>query len=90
MLLLRENIDVAEHISETEASKRLWNQPPECLGRLPDFHGTLAFHPQQRLGRFVDVHVTLAFSLQIAGADFLICMGPWHSPPQQRKCLGRL
>jgi len=57
-------------------------QPPNCWGTLPDFHGTLAFHPQKRLGRFVEIHVTLAFSLQIAGADLLIFMGPWHSIPR--------
>jgi len=57
----------------------LWNQSPESLGRLPDFHGTLAFHPQKRLGRFVDFHVTLAFRFQIYGAGFLIFMGPWPS-----------
>ena len=44
------NIEVAEHISESETSRRLWNQPPECLGRLPDFHGTLAFHPPEAPG----------------------------------------
>ena len=76
------NIEVAEHISEAEASRRLWNQPPECLGRLPDVHGTLAFHPHKRLGRFVDFHVTLAFSVQGSGAGFLILMGPWLSTPK--------
>jgi len=82
LLVLWGNIEVAKHISEAEASRRLWNQPPECLRRLPDFHGTLAFHPQKRLGRFVDFHVTLAFSFQIAGAGFLIFRGPWPSTPR--------
>jgi len=49
---------------------------------LPEFHGTLAFHPQKRLGRIVDLHVTLAFSLHSSGAGFLIFMGPWRSTPR--------
>jgi hypothetical protein len=50
LLLLQENIEVAEHISKAETSRRLWNQPPECLGRFPDFHGTLAFSPPEAPG----------------------------------------
>jgi len=57
-------------------------QPPILWGRLPDFHGTLAFHTQKCLGRFVDLHVTLAVSLHIAQARFLIFMGPWPSTPR--------
>ena len=83
VLLLRGNIEVAEHISEAEASRRLWNQSPECLGKLPDFDGTLAFHPQKCPGRFVDFHVTLAFSLQSSGAGFLTFLGLWPSTPRK-------
>ena len=82
LLLLRVNIGVAEHIADAETNRWLWNQPPKGLGRLPDFHGTLAFHPQKRLGRSVDLHVTLAFRLQTYGAGCFIFLGPWLSTPR--------
>jgi len=102
LLLLLENTEAGPVCGFSDDARL---QPPNCLGRLPDFHGTLAFSPQKRLGRFVDFHVTLAFSFQIARAGCLIFMGPWHSAPevpgvvcgfscdtclQPPKCLGRL